>query len=241
MLRANTSSPAAHLTHQDTVQSVVHDLRTPMTVIKGNLQLLLSGVMGPMSDEQIELIQRSVGPLEDLILMTENLLQSAALEKSELTLKLEDVDLDKLLADTIDFYSIPFKQREMQIFRDGNTFGQRLRVDIFWMKRVLSNLIWNAYKFTPDHGKVVIQAFHRQGGLDLIIEDNGRGIPADKLGTIFQKFTQASPAKDCKSGSGLGLWICKHILEMHGGSIRVESEEGKGSRFTLFLPSNCIL
>src|SRR5207245_10918507 len=163
MLQANTSSPAAHLMHQETVLSVIHDLRTPMTVIKGNLQLLMSGVMGQMTEEQRMLIQRSVGPLEDLILMTENLLQSAALEKSDLTLKLEDVDLDKLLADTIDFYSIPFQQREMQIFRDGNTFGQRLRVDIFWMKRVLSNLIWNAYKLTPDDGNVVILALHRQG------------------------------------------------------------------------------
>src|ERR1700687_3360627 len=151
------SSPVTHVMHQDAVQSVVHDLRTPMTVIKGNLQLLLSGVMGEMTEEQVMILQRSVGPLEDLILMTENLLQSATLEKNDLTLKLEDTDLDKLLSDTIDFYAVPFKQREMAIYRDGNTFGQKLRVDSFWMKRVLNNLIWNAYKFTPDRGKVVIR------------------------------------------------------------------------------------
>jgi signal transduction histidine kinase len=241
MLRANNSSPKDQILPQDSMTSVVHDLRTPMTIIKGNLQLLLSGVMGQMTEEQQMLIQRSVGPLEDMILMTENLLQSATLEKSDLTLKLEETDLDKLLSDTIDFYAMSFKQREMQIFRDGNTFGQKLRIDTFWMKRVLSNLIWNAYKFTPDHGKVVIQVNPRADGLDLIIEDNGRGIPADKLGTIFQKFTQVSPSKDRKLGTGLGLWICKRILELHGGSIRVESEEGKGSRFILFIPSRCIL
>src|SRR5258708_38010531 len=126
MINANTSSAAARIMHQDTVQSVVHDLRTPMTVINGNLQLLLSGVMGQMSEEQLMLIQRSVGPLEDLILMTENLLQSATLEKSELTLKLEETDLDKLLSETIDFYASSFKQREMEIYRDGNTFGTKL-------------------------------------------------------------------------------------------------------------------
>jgi signal transduction histidine kinase len=211
-----------------------------MTVIKGNLQLLLSGIMGQMTEEQITLIQRSVGPLEDLILMTENLLQSTALEKRELTLNLQEIDLDKLLSDTIDFYSVPFKQREMEIFRDGNTFGKRLRVDTFWMKRVLSNLIWNAYKFTPDHGRVVIQVRLRESGLDLIIEDNGRGIPADKLRYVFEKFIQASP-KDRLLGAGLGLWICKRILELHGGAIRVESEECKGSRFILSIPSSCIL
>ncbi len=157
----SNSSPVKNMMNQDTVQSVVHDLRTPMTVINGNLQLLLSGVMGQMTQDQLMLIQRSVGPLEDLILMTENLLQSATLEKSELTLKPEETDLDKLLSDTINFYSAPFKQREMQIYRDGNTFGTKLRMDPVWMKRVLNNLIWNAYKFTPDHGKVIIHVTHQ--------------------------------------------------------------------------------
>ena len=108
------------------------------------------------------------------------------------------------------------------------------------MKRVLNNLIWNAYKFTPDHGKVSIHVDHTDTGLDLIIEDSGRGIPQDKLNSIFEKFTQAS-LKDRKLGTGLGLWICKRVLELHGGSIRVESEEGHGSRFILSIPSSCIL
>src|SRR5688572_16202473 len=122
MIKTANSSPVAHMMQQDDVQSVVHDLRTPMTVIKGNLQLLLSGVMGQMTEEQVMLIRRSVAPLEDLILMTENLLQASTLDKNEITLKLEEVDLDKLLSDTIDFYAIPFKQREMDIYRNGNTF-----------------------------------------------------------------------------------------------------------------------
>ena len=233
-------SPAANLMSQDNVQSMVHDLRTPMTVIKGNLQLLLSGVMGHMSDEQMMLIQRSVGPLEDLILLTENLLQSATLEKSELSLKLEETDLDTLLSETIDFYAVPFKQREMRIYRDGNTFGTKLNMDTFWMKRVLNNLIWNAYKFTPDHGKVVISVRHHGEGLDVVIEDNGRGIPKEKLTSLFDKFTQVS-SRDRKLGTGLGLWICKRVLELHGGSIRVESVEGQGARFILNIPASCIL
>ena len=78
-------------------------------------------------------------------------------------------------------------------------------------------------------------------GLQLSIEDNGRGIPADKLKNIFEKFTQVSPAHDRKLGSGLGLWICKRVLELHGGSIRAESEEGKGARFILHIPPSRIL
>src|SRR5581483_3098236 len=108
-----------HALQNDAVQSVVHDLRTPMTVIKGNLQMLISGMMGQMTDDQMLLLRRSVAPLEDLILMTENLLQSSTLEKGELALKLEEADLDALLSETIEFYKIPFSQRNMQIYREG--------------------------------------------------------------------------------------------------------------------------
>lgn len=240
MLKIYSPSPVQEIMSGDAVQSMVHDLRTPITVIKGNLQLLLSGMMGEMSEEQLLLIRRSVGPLEDLILMTENLLQSAALEENSLTLKLEETDLDELLSSTIDFYAVPFKQRKMEIYRSGNSFGTKLRVDTFWMKRLLNNLIWNAYKFTPDQGKVIVEAQHSEDGIELSVQDNGRGIPSGKLSAIFEKFTQASPP-DRKSGTGLGLWICKRVIEMHGGSIRVESEEGKGSRFILHIPSRCIL
>jgi signal transduction histidine kinase len=241
MLNTIPSSKVKEFMSGDAVQSMVHDLRTPMTVIKGNLQLLLSGVMGQMSDEQLMLLQRSVGPLDDLIRMTENLMQATTLEKSEFSLKLEDTELDTLLTDTIDFYAAFFKQREMDIYRNGNTFGTRLRVDSFWMKRVLNNLIWNAYKFTPDHGRVIITVHKKANGLDLVVEDNGRGIPADKLKVIFEKFKQAAPVTDGRIGTGLGLWICKRIIELHGGSIHVESEEGKGSRFILTIPASCIL
>src|ERR1019366_8051056 len=107
MLKTYPSSPVKQLMSGDAVQSMVHDLRTPMTVIKGNLQLLLSGVVGQMSADQLMLLHRTVGPLEDLILMTENLLQSTTLEKNDLTMNLEETDLDKLLSDTIDFYAAP--------------------------------------------------------------------------------------------------------------------------------------
>jgi signal transduction histidine kinase len=234
-------NPVRQIMTKETVQSVVHDLRTPMTVIKGNLQLLLSGLMGQMTEEQFRLIQLSVLPLEDLILMTENLLQAATLDQSELTLKMEETDLDRLLEETINFYTPCFQQRGMHLYREGNTFGARIRVDGFWMRRVLGNLIWNAYKFTPDQGQVIIVVELGERGLEIIVQDNGRGIPPDKMGLIFERFTQALPCKDRKMGTGLGLWICKRVLELHGGTIHVESIEGHGSRFILRIPSSCII
>src|ERR1700748_1448967 len=91
--------PQMNAMQNDMVQSMVHDLRTPMTVIKGYLQLLINGAMGEMRSEQIALLQRSVGPLEDLILLTDNLLQSVSLQKGHVELHLAPVDLDALLAE----------------------------------------------------------------------------------------------------------------------------------------------
>ena len=237
-----TQSPALlSVLKQGMVQTVVHDLRSPMTVIKGNLLLLLSGVMGKMSADQQMLIERSVGPLEELILMTENLLQASTLDKDEPNLEMSATNLDQLLAETIEFYTLPFAQRGMRIFRDGNTIGHSLSVDNFWMKRVLHNLIWNAYKFTPDNGQVVLHVHHTSlGGIEIAVEDSGRGIPREKLETIFEKFNQCE-SKDRKIGSGLGLWICKRVMELHGGSIHVESTEGTGSRFILTIPSQRVI
>ncbi|OGR93576.1 MAG: hypothetical protein A2992_05550 [Elusimicrobia bacterium RIFCSPLOWO2_01_FULL_59_12] len=232
---------AINLMQNDMVQSVVHDLRTPMTVIKGYIQLLISGGMGEMRSEQMALLQRSVAPLEDLILLTDNLLQSLSLQRSQVELNAAPVDLDKLLAETLEFYQLPFQERGLRIFRDGNTLGEKILVDLFWFKRVLNNLLWNAFKFTPDGGQVTFAVARKNGGLEINIRDTGRGIPANRLDTIFQKFEQAAPEKDSKIGSGLGLWICRRVMELHGGRITVQSIEGRGSCFTLWLPPERIL
>lgn len=240
-MQSRIQTSGDNVMNQEVLQTVVHDLRTPMTVIKGNLQLLLSGIMGNMTDEQLKLIQLSVGPLEDLILMTENLLQAATLEQDTLQLNREPVNLDRLLNETVEFYANPFKQRAMQLFREGNTYGTKVNMDAFWLRRVLGNLIWNAYKFTPDHGKVTLHVRHKGPGLEIAVQDTGCGIPADKLKIVFDKFAQAKPSRDHKAGSGLGLWICKKVIELHGGEIRAESTEGQGTSFILYLPPSCIL
>jgi len=233
-------NPTADLMKQEMLQTMVHDLRAPITVIKGNLLILLSGMMGQMSAEQKMLLERSVGPLEEMIQLTDNLLQASKLDQENVSLQRSRTDLDRLLTDTIEFYELPFRQRHMQIFRDGNTLGVQMNVDAFWIKRVLHNLIWNAFKYTPDSGQVALKVNHRGQGLELVIEDTGCGIPAGKLRAIFEKFGQAN-SKDRTTGTGLGLWISKKVLELHGGEIRCESQPGKGSRFILYFPPNCIL
>jgi signal transduction histidine kinase len=244
MMNEQAVLPLLDMLKQETLQSVVHDLRTPMTVIKGYLHLLLSGSMGTLSDEQTLMLQRSVGPLEDLILLTDNLLQAGTLDRNQIELRPSVTEVDPLIAETVEFYQLPFKQRDMQLYREGNTLGIRLMVDPFWMKRVLHNLIWNAFKFTPNHGKVTLHVrhvTHKNGGLEIAVLDTGRGIPADKLRAIFEKHKQAAPKKDREMGSGLGLWIAKRVMELHGGTIQVSSKEGQGSQFILYFPPATLL
>lgn len=223
------------------MQTVVHDLRTPITVVKGYLELLMSGAMGSLPSEQMMVLQRSVGPLQEMMLLTENLLQASSLGQEDVTLMPAPTDLDHMLSETIEFYQLPFAQRKMQIYREGNTLGMTLKVDSFWVRRVLNNLIWNAYKFTPDGGKVLLHVRHsKNDGIEIIVEDTGRGIPQEKIATIFDKYEQAQ-SKDRKIGTGLGLWICKRVMELHGGSIRAESDAGSGSRFVLSFPAGAVL
>jgi Amt family ammonium transporter len=149
--------------------------------------------------------------------------------------------LDALLQETIDFYGIAFKQRGMHFQRDGNTMGLTLRVDPYWLRRVLHNLIWNAYKFTPDRGSVSLQVDRNGAGVEISVQDTGSGVSEEDLVRIFNKFEQGGTEKDKERGHGLGLWICKKIVELHGGRIRAESSFGQGSRFCIILPAGAII
>ena len=236
MIDTRLTSSFGTLLHQEMVQSMVHDMRAPMTVLKGYMQILLSGMMGDMKEEQRKLIEQSVGPLEELILLTENLLQAASLEEHSLTLTRVQTDVDLLLSDVIDFYETSFRQRNMRLLRAQDARGISLFIDPFWTKRVLHNLIWNAYKFTADGGDVVIKVQPVEDAIEICVEDSGRGIAPDKVRSIFDKFSQGS-IKDRKFGTGLGLWICRQVMELHGGSVRVESKLFCGSRFILSFPA----
>lgn len=241
MQNLSLNCPELRMMQTEAMQSMVHDLRTPITVIKGYLEMLLSGAMGEIPQEQKRLIQRSAGRLEDLILMTDNMLQSARLQNDQVSLKPEPTDLDGLLQETIDFYGAAFEHRGMRLERSGNTLGLTVQVDVYWLKRVLNNLIWNAYKFTPDNGRVRLGVERSAEGVEISIQDNGSGMADQDLEKIFNKFEQAGSEKDRQRGHGLGLWISKKIMDLHGGQIRAESSLGKGSRFSIILPARVVI
>lgn len=237
MIETRSLTSLGDLLRQETVQSMVHDMRAPMTVLKGYHQILLSGMVGQMAPEQRRLIELSVAPLEELILLTDNLLQMAVLDEGSISLNRSVVRIDELLEDVVRFYEAPFQQRHIALTRAAkDRKGFSLHVDSFWVKRLLHNLVWNAYKFTPDGGHVTLRAQADDDHLRLIVEDDGPGIARDKQATLFNKFTQCNPGQDKRFGAGLGLYICRRIMELHGGTITADSEPGRGCRFILSFP-----
>jgi signal transduction histidine kinase len=210
-------------------------MRAPMTIVKGYLQILLSGMVGDVKSEHRKLIEQSVGSVEELILLVDNMMQAATLENGNISLTKMEADVDLLLSEVIDFYEPTLQQRGITIERAQDARGLRLEIDPFWVKRVLHNLVWNAYKFTPDGGRVTLRVQPASDGIEIAVEDTGRGIAADKLDQIFGKFQQADRG-DRSFGSGIGLWICRQVMELHGGTVRVESSDGQGSRFILSFP-----
>ena len=166
------------LMQNDVVQSVVHDMRTPMTIIKGYLHLLLSGGMGEMRSDQMELIQRSVGPLEDLICSPITCCSPGSFCKIiSVELHLAPVTSIACSKRQSNFIACSFEQRHMRIYRNGNTLGQTILVDAFWFKRILHNLVGTLSSSLRIGGEVSFEVGDKNNGLEISVQDTGRGIP----------------------------------------------------------------
>jgi len=216
-----------------------HDLRSPLTVISGVISFFTSGRLGELSPEQKNMVSMMERNTQNLIELVNDLLDAAKLESGSLQLELADVDLPALVHEICE----PFEQ----IVREkGLTLKQEdapadlppVRADRPKLRRAVVNLLSNALKFTPTGGSVTVSV-ERVGGdaVRLSVTDTGVGIAADDLPSLFDKFEQARHrATRGEKGTGLGLYITRQLVELHGGTISVESEVGRGSTFSFTLP-----
>jgi len=209
---------------------VSHDLRTPLTVIKGNVDLMRR--MKQADEESLNSIDQEAGRLTRLV---GGLLMLAQAESGKLTLNLQPVELDLLLTEVF---------TEMQVLA-GNKVSVHLNDidqvvvngDRDRLKQVLLNLVSNAIQYTPAGGEVFLSLAKIGEQARLVVRDTGPGIPAEDLPHIFDRFYRAekSRTRSRSSGFGLGLSITQWIVEHHGGQIKVESKEGRGTTFAIWL------
>ncbi len=221
---------------QDFVANVSHDLRTPLTSVRGFGQAILDGTASKGKDLE-HAAEVIVAESERMNRLVEELLDVARFDAGTVKLNLERINLASLLDSLADRFSLRAKEAGIQLKVEFGDLPE-IQGDEDRLIQAFSNLIENAINHTPQEGWVLISAQDTQGQIKVAVSDTGRGIPAEDIDRIFERFYQVDKArtKEKGSGSGLGLSIVKQIIEAHQGRIWAESVEGKGSRFVVQLP-----
>jgi signal transduction histidine kinase len=233
------------------VSTVSHELRTPLTTIKALTRLLMrEGLDETKRREYIETISVECDRQIDLVL---NLLDLSRIEGGVLRVTHERVDVQEVMSSVVKSETRSAEKRRHDLRLDPNLEVPPVCADPKELRRVLSNIVENAIKYTPDGGSIVLSALQQDGQVAINVADNGRGIPPEDMPILFDKFHRGRPAPHSEamrgattdaefledadvSGVGLGLYLARNVMEQMGGRITVESQVGQGSTFKLHLP-----
>lgn len=222
------------------ISMVSHELRTPLTAIHGSLGLVRSSVAGKLPPQAAELVDVAYRNGERLLAIVNDILDLAKLEAGKVALKLERLDVEGLLRQAVTL-NRPLCERlgcAIDLQRtDGDALPLIVAGDEQRLLQVLGNLISNAAKFTHP-GDTILLGFGRKGNQAVVeVTDHGPGIPADKIGELFTRFNQLEMGSDAKlPGTGLGLHICKLLVDQHQGAIGCRSSPGEYTTFHFSLP-----
>jgi PAS domain S-box-containing protein len=216
--------------------SMSHELRTPLHTIIGFSELLAEELEGPLNEKQQRFVQHIHTDSLHLLELINDVLDISKIEADRLELRPEAFDLTALVAESIASVR-SLAEAKSHILETALDVPAALEADRLRIKQVLVNLLSNAIKFTPEGGRIRLEARVREPFVVVSVSDTGVGIPAAEHESIFDKFHQVgATTKGVREGTGLGLAITKRLVEQHGGSISVESEPQKGSTFLFTLP-----
>jgi len=211
------------------LSTVSHELRTPLTSIRGSLGLLAAGAAGPLSEHVLEVVALAERNAIRLMTLIEDILDLERLETGKMDLHITKVPIASILQRAMESLAT-FGGQNVTV--EAPTVSSAIHGDADRIVQVLVNLLSNAVKFSPPGGVVTIAVTADDEWTEFRVTDHGRGVPAVHRRAIFERFRQVDPsdARE-KGGAGLGLAICKSIVDQHGGSIGVDSDEGAGSAF----------
>ncbi len=222
-------------TREEFVANVSHELRTPLSLIKGYVETLLDGARDnpEVAERFLKIIERNANRLDLLI---QDLLTISALESEKIKLNLQPVELHALAAKVLTDLNAKAENKNVALVNDVPELTAH--GDVNRLDQVLANLVDNAIKYGRAEGHVTVGGKKRDdGALEIFVRDDGPGIPAEALDRVFERFYRVDKARSRdQGGTGLGLSIVKHIVQAHGGEVRVESEVGQGSTFFFTLP-----
>ncbi len=222
-------------TREEFVANVSHELRTPLSLIKGYVETLLDGAKDnpEVAGKFLQTIDRNA---ERLRLLIEDLLTISELESGRVKLNLQTVALQPLVAKV--FSDLQSRAATKRIEFKNQAADLAVLADADRLEQVLGNLIDNAIKYGRAQGTVTLGAHATEGGqIEVFVQDDGPGIPAESLERLFERFYRVDKARSREQGgTGLGLSIVKHIIQSHGGKVWAKSEPGKGATFFFNLP-----
>ncbi|KHE67676.1 two-component system histidine kinase PnpS [Halobacillus sp. BBL2006] len=220
---------------KDFVANVSHELKTPITSIRGFSETLLDGAMKDeaMLEQFLSIILKESGRLQSLI---QDLLELSKLEREDFYLNIENVEIQRLLNDLLPIVQQHAEQKEVRL--EAHVEGETLiQGDSSRLKQVFMNLLTNAINYTGSDGEVSLTFTEKKEEVVISISDNGVGIPEEEISRIFERFYRVDKARSRNSGgTGLGLAIVKHIVEAHHGRVDVESVVNEGTTFHVKLP-----
>ena len=214
---------------------VAHELRTPLHILQGNLEGALDGVYQATPDyfksmlEETSLLQRLVEDLQTLSMA----------ETGNLELNIQTLLIKELLQDIVTSFKGQAEENNIQLRLNYPEELEELNLEGDWhrLDQVFSNLMTNSLRYTPDGGEIILSADKSDAAVQITIQDTGGGIPLEDLPFVFDRFWKGDKTRSRSSGgSGLGLAIARQLVSAHGGTIRVESEEGVGTRFIVEFP-----
>ncbi|MBI2020963.1 Cache 3/Cache 2 fusion domain-containing protein [Candidatus Giovannonibacteria bacterium] len=222
------------------VSIAAHQLRTPLSALKWTLKLILEGDVGPLTKEQRDFLEKGYITNERMIKLVNDLLNAARIEEGRFGYDLKDFDLESLLKTIISNYSTNALSKSINLTFENKTKNlPQIFADPEKITLVVTNLLDNAFKYTPKNGNISLVLDKQNNFAVVSIKDNGVGIPETEKKRVFTKFFRASNVlKMDTEGTGLGLFIVRNILKRHGGNITFSSKLGEGTTFSLTLPLN---
>lgn len=221
----------------DFIAFAAHELRGPITVIRGYLDVLESELKDVLKDDQEELFRRLTVSANRLSGYINNILNTSRYDRRHLKMHLEEATVAQV-------YDTIRDDMQMRATAQGRLLTitipdglPHIAADPASLSEVFGNLIDNAIKYSNEGGTIAVTAVVKGDTVEISIEDHGIGMPGNVVSNIFQKFYRSHRSRETVAGTGIGLYISKAIVESHGGTISVRSEEGKGSTFTVSLPT----
>ncbi|MBC8161471.1 MAG: hypothetical protein H7Z42_09665, partial [Roseiflexaceae bacterium] len=214
-----------------------HELKTPLTTLYGQAQLLQRRLHqgGVVEERDVQAISRVVGQARRLNRMIGDLLDLSRIEAGQLTIMRERLDVNALVAQVVEIAQPILAPQAIEVaLLDAPLYAA---VDAIRFEQVLHNLLSNAVKYSPGGQRVLVSVERQNGSVAIAVRDFGIGVPADAMAHLFDRFYRAPNAEQQRiSGIGVGLYVVREIITLHGGTIDVASVEGQGSVFTVKLP-----